>query len=98
MAAFKCKIENRSSHDLIVKIIGAGNQFNAHLNQGDSIITPPGQFLVEGERIAVGWDDFDENIIAFGPVTIDRRKRITLKDGGLTSVAPTVESEDDDSL
>jgi hypothetical protein len=99
MAAFKCKIENNSTHDLIIKIVGAGIEFNVHLNKGDSLITPPGQFLVEGERVAVGWDDFDETIVAFGKVVIDKKKRIKFNDGSVTgSYADTVLVEDDSNL
>ena len=97
MAAFKCKIVNSSTHDLIIKIVGAGNQLNLHLNQGDHFITPPGQFLVEGQRIAIGWDDFTEDIVASGPVTIDKKKVITLKDGAVTKAATDTVSEADDS-
>lgn len=101
MAAFKCKIENNSTHDLIIKVVGANAQFNLHLNKGDSFITPPGQFLNEGERLVIGWDDFDENIIAFGQVTIDKKKRITLKDGSVVGhfgASATVQAVDDPNL
>lgn len=101
MAAFKCKIINASTHDLIIKIVGANAQFNLHLAQNTSFITPQAQFLNEGERLVIGWDDFDENIVSSGKITIDKKKKITLKDGGVFGFAPgpvSVEEEDDPTL
>lgn len=101
MAAFKCKIINDSTHDLVIKLVGANAQFNLHLAKGTSFITPSAQFLNEGERVVIGWDDFDEDIVAFGKVTIDKKKKITLKDGGVSYAfvtSPSVEAEDDPTL
>ncbi len=105
MAAYKCKIINNSSHDLIIKIAGANAQFNLNLRQGQSYITPNSQFLLEGERIVIGWDDFDETIVCYGLVTINKKKKITLRDDVVAAKASlhqitgsSIEEEDDPGL
>jgi hypothetical protein len=74
MAVLKVRVTNKSSDDIVVKLIHLQRNTEFGMGPGQKVIFDPGRGFgfLSGDRVVASWDGFNEKVKAFNKFDIQQ--------------------------
>jgi hypothetical protein len=82
----KCRFQNTSNQSIIIKLVGARNQFNAQLAPAEIVTAQGATAIVEGNRVVIAWDESTDAILDQRKILINQDTQFELQANGLFAI------------